>query len=192
MVNFDRWRPSTRASLVLHPRPYTPALFSSTGAFLVTSHVQMQPKTLGSHIHLARQLGQLHTHHSENGMFGFSVKTMCRPPPTLDDPGELWADTWQTCFANMLTGFASKLSDAASANMTRRVVTEVVPVLLGELEDISPVLVHGDLCELYWTRCMNIKTIEHALNILLITQGRAIGRSMNTDNPSYTTRLAFL
>lgn len=84
---------------------------------------------------------------------------MCRPPPEYKDVGEVWTDTWEEYFRDvMMMGLIKKLTKSArerdidSVDMARKVTEQVVPKLLGELGEVEPVLLHSDLCR-YCLEC---------------------------------------
>ncbi|RUS23223.1 hypothetical protein BC937DRAFT_90342 [Endogone sp. FLAS-F59071] len=86
------------------PTPlFAAPLTSTTGGYLITTYVHMsRVKPPKSHIFLARLLSRMHAHRSENGKFGFPVQTMCRPPPEYKDVGEVWANTWEEYFRDVM------------------------------------------------------------------------------------------
>jgi len=99
-------------------------------------------------------LSRMHDIPSDNRKFGFPVQTMCRPPLEFNDDAELWSETWEEYFKNaMMMGMINKLEknlrveDVESVNMAREVREHIVPKLLGNLNNVKPVLIHGDLCE---------------------------------------------
>ena len=138
------------------PKPYGWGKLSTQEAyFFVMNFVHILENSLpNSPLPKPRELGKLtaELHQSTNsptGKFGFHVVT-------FDGVGRQdiqgWYDDWTTCFTKLYAGVYKQESerngpDDAYDKAVTRTISHLIPRLLGALEGIHPVLLHGDLHE---------------------------------------------
>lgn len=80
-------------------------------------------------------------------MFGFPVSTCCGSTPQNND----WKESWAEFYAEnrlrgiLKAGVKKNGSDPELSDAVEMVATKVVPRLIGQVKDIKPVVIHGDL-----------------------------------------------
>ncbi|OAA67712.1 phosphotransferase enzyme family protein [Akanthomyces lecanii RCEF 1005] len=137
------------------------AMHSSNRYFLATDFLDLGARSSSSSsssdpdsgVSLAAKLARLHTTpapvpdgHAQP-MFGFPAATCCGE--TVQD--NTYKASWVDFYANnrlrgiLRASVKKNGSDAELATAVETVADEVVPRLLGRVEDITPVVVHGDL-----------------------------------------------
>lgn len=160
-------------SLVPRPQSYGRCKSSTGQYFFLNEFKQMKLHTSPSDLPDPRQLGQriarLHLStkgKSPSGNFGCD-------PTTVPYDGQKallggWEPTWAAYFTRLLQlsySYAERLQPSQNLDtIQHRVVTELIPRLLGPLEKgagIQPCLIHGDLWE------SNIGTDEETRNICI-------------------------
>ncbi|RUS14949.1 Fructosamine kinase-domain-containing protein [Endogone sp. FLAS-F59071] len=133
-----------------------PLLFSALpehgehAAFLATAFVPLTSRYSRSEaqVALGRSIAKLHETVSPTGKFGFHVNTMCG---STEQDNE-WMDSWEEFFGRRLRKLGQMCQtkwgkDEDIERLIERVCDKVVPMVIGCLTDIKPVLLHGDLCE---------------------------------------------
>lgn len=128
--------------------------------FLVTDFLDLSRRSgsgpsaaRGSGLSLAQKLAKMHTTPApvpdgfDIPMFGFPVTTCCG----ATEQGNSWKDNWADFYAeNRLRsiGRACVQSNGRNADFEKAldtVAAKVAPRLIGAVEDIMPVIIHGDL-----------------------------------------------
>ncbi|TQV94781.1 fructosamine-3-kinase [Cordyceps javanica] len=133
--------------------------FLATDFLHIGAHAHAPPSSStlapgsGSGLSLAAKLARLHTTpapvpvHGGRPSFGFPVATCCGS--TVQD--NAWAASWADFYADrrlrgiLRASTRSNGPDAELAAAVDKVAGQVVPRLLGRVEDAVPVVVHGDL-----------------------------------------------
>ncbi|KAF8313827.1 Ketosamine-3-kinase [Clavulina sp. PMI_390] len=91
---------------------------------------------------LAKRLAlEVHAHGSENGMYGFNVATFCGATRFENT----WRERWDECFSGMIRSLLERINDTELSSMGEKVVTRVIPYLLGDRLQVQPSFLHGDL-----------------------------------------------
>ncbi|KAJ6783147.1 hypothetical protein PWT90_01445 [Aphanocladium album] len=132
------------------------AMQSGNKYFMATDFLDLGTSSTadkGSGLSLAAKLARLHTTPAPipdghgQPMFGFPVATCCGE--TVQD--NTWKSSWADFYAdNRLRGILKASvrnhgSDAELAAAVDKVAGKVVPRLIGRVENIRPVVIHGDL-----------------------------------------------
>jgi protein-ribulosamine 3-kinase len=92
-------------------------------------------------------MAKVHSHKSPTGKFGFHVTTCCGSTQMPNCWESSWAEFFGTHRLQAILDEDRKVNGADQGidELGRVCVQQVVPRLLGVLENIEPVLVHGDL-----------------------------------------------
>ncbi|OAA54044.1 fructosamine-3-kinase [Cordyceps fumosorosea ARSEF 2679] len=114
--------------------------------FLATDFLDLSSSTSSSsRPSLAAKLAQLHTTPAPTpgGAFGFPVITCCGATPQ----DNTWTTSWPEFFAErrLRAVLRACKADAELSAAVETVAAEVVPRLLGRVEPVAPVVLHGDL-----------------------------------------------
>ena len=118
--------------------------------YLATDFLDLFPSRSSKGETLASKIARLHSApvpEKYSGKFGFPVPTCCGS--TVQD--NTWEDTWADFFGKrrlMMILEESERKNGPNSELRRyveRTVEIVVPRLLGNLKDVKPSLVHGDL-----------------------------------------------
>lgn len=147
---------SVDPSLYLCPRSHAHgALRASPGKFfLATDFVDFNSSAVdGTGLSLAAKLAKVHTtpapapHGFPKPMFGFPVPTCCGATKQENTWTESWAEFYaeHRLRAVLREGGRKNGPDQELAKTVEQVAGAVVPRLLGRLENVMPVVVHGDL-----------------------------------------------
>ncbi|RPB02625.1 Ketosamine-3-kinase [Choiromyces venosus 120613-1] len=118
--------------------------------YMATDFLDLSPSGSSKGESLASKIARLHSTPAPEkyaGKFGFPVPTCCGS--TVQD--NTWEDTWADFFGKRRLMMIMKESerkngpDSELRHYVEKTVETVVPRLLGNLKDLKPVLVHGDL-----------------------------------------------
>ncbi|RUP52092.1 LOW QUALITY PROTEIN: Fructosamine kinase-domain-containing protein [Jimgerdemannia flammicorona] len=123
-------------------------------AFLVTEFVPLASRSGAAAMQreLAKRVARLHETESPTGMFGFHTDTMCGS--TRQENG--WTSSWEEFFREKRLKALVRLCvqkwgpDDEVEKLMERICDKVVPVLVGRLKGVRPVLLHGDLWSGNW------------------------------------------
>lgn len=127
--------------------------YGEAAAFLVTTFVPLAsyyPRS-EAQVALGRSIAKLHDTVSPTGKFGFHINTMCG---STEQDNE-WTDSWEEFFKEKRLRKLGQMcqtkwnEDKEVESLIEQVCDKVVPMVIGCLKDIKPVLLHGDLCKWY-------------------------------------------
>ena len=117
--------------------------------FILFDFIRFRPNTLPSPDLLAQRVKELHFHPgsvSPTGQFGYPIQTF----DGALSQSVAWDPSWPSFFAKLLRTAAQHDTArngpwAALERLLARTVSHLIPRLLGALEDVTPVLIHGDM-----------------------------------------------
>ncbi|EJD46889.1 fructosamine kinase [Auricularia subglabra TFB-10046 SS5] len=124
------------------------ALADKAGYFLVTEFLHMGGSSSSSSTRsLAAKLANLHTAPAPSAEFGFPVTTCCGATPQPNTFRTSWAEFYAENRLRFILLQNERVNgrDAELRTAIERTADVVVPRLLGHLQDVVPVVVHGDL-----------------------------------------------